>query len=496
MAKSIAIIGGGIAGLSAACYGRMNGYETTLFEMHAQPGGQCTSWKRNGYTVDGCLHWLVGSSPASAFNKIWRELGAIQGRKIVDHEEYMRIHSGDKTFILHTNVEKLRRHMKELAPVDAKTIDEFINAIKKLGRLDLHMEKPQELWTFKDSFDSFMKTLPYFGVFFKFGKLSLNEFAMKIQDSFLREAIRAAFDLQDFPLMGMMVTLAWMDRKTAGVPVGGSLAFAQAIEARYKALGGEIRCKAKVVEILVENNKAIGVKLEDGTVHKADIVISAADGHATIFDMLKGKYVDKTVKEYYQSLKIFPPLLLVSLGVNRDFSGTPHAQVWLLDKMVKIGNSARRRLFVKHYAYDPSLAPQGKSVVQVMLDTSYEYWKKLSADREKYEAEKRKIADAVVTQLAKRFPGIETQIEFSDVATPMSYERYTGVWKGAWEGWLLTTKSMSLRMKKTLPGLENFYMAGQWVEPGGGVPPAATSGRNVIQILCARDMKTFTTSEP
>ena len=71
MTKSIAIIGGGIAGLSAGCYGRMNGYETTLFEMHTQPGGQCTSWKRNGYTVDGCLHWLVGSGTASALRWRW-----------------------------------------------------------------------------------------------------------------------------------------------------------------------------------------------------------------------------------------------------------------------------------------------------------------------------------------------------------------------------------------------------------------------------------------
>jgi phytoene dehydrogenase-like protein len=496
MTKSIAIIGGGIAGLSAGCYGRMNGYDTTIFEMHDLPGGQCTAWKRNGYTVDGCIHWLVGSGPASSFNRIWRELGALQGRKVVDHDEYVRITSGGKTFILYTDAEKLRRHMKELAPGDAKLIDGFIDAIRKLGQLDVAMDKPQDLWTFKDSFDSFMKTLPYFGVFFKYGKHTINEFATQIKDPFLREAFKAVFDLKDFPMIGMLMTLAWMNRKTGGVPVGGSRDFAQAIENRYKALGGGIRYKSKVVEILVQNNRAVGVKLEDGTEHKADVVISAADGHATIFNMLKSKFIDDKIRGYYNSLATFPPMILVSLGVGRDLSGEPHSQVWLLDKPVKIGDSARRRLFMKHYAYDSTLAPQGKTVVQVMLDTSYEYWKKLSADREKYDAEKKKIADAIVTQLAKRLPGIETQIEVTDVATPMTYQRYTGVWKGAWEGWLLTTKSMSLRMKKTLPGLENFYMAGQWVEPGGGLPPSAASGRQVIQLLCARDMKTFVASEP
>ena len=73
MEKSIIIIGSGIAGLSAGCYGQMNGYNTQIFEMDTRPGGVCTSWKRKGYTIDGCMHWLVGSSPASSFYGIWEE---------------------------------------------------------------------------------------------------------------------------------------------------------------------------------------------------------------------------------------------------------------------------------------------------------------------------------------------------------------------------------------------------------------------------------------
>jgi phytoene dehydrogenase-like protein len=52
---------------------------------------------------------------------------------------------------------------------------------------------------------------------------------------------------------------------------------------------------------------------------------------------------------------------------------------------------------------------------------------------------------------------------------------------------------MLLRMDKSLPGLENFYMIGQWVEPGGGLPPAIMSGRNVTQIICKKDKVKFTT---
>ena len=65
--ESIIIIGAGLAALSTGCYAQMNGYKTRIFELHNIPGGLCTSWKRKGYTLDGCIHWLIGSrSGASA----------------------------------------------------------------------------------------------------------------------------------------------------------------------------------------------------------------------------------------------------------------------------------------------------------------------------------------------------------------------------------------------------------------------------------------------
>ncbi len=51
-----------------------------------------------------------------------------------------------------------------------------------------------------------------------------------------------------------------------------------------------------------------------------------------------------------------------------------------------------------------------------------------------------------------------------------------------------------MRINKTLPGLNNFYMAGQWVEPGGGLPTAAMSAHNVIQMICKKDKKQFATT--
>ena len=142
------------------------------------------------------------------------------------------------------------------------------------------------------------------------------------------------------------------------------------------------------------------------------------------------------------------------------------------------------------------MAPAGKTVLRVGYDTDYDYWQKLYKEPEKYKAEKERIADDVIAALDKRFPGLASKIEMRDIATPMTWVRYTGNWRGSYEGWQFSAESFSGGMKKTLPGLDNFYMAGQWVNPGGGMPTAAMSGNQTIQLICSRDKKKFITTKP
>ncbi|MBN1813479.1 MAG: NAD(P)/FAD-dependent oxidoreductase [Anaerolineae bacterium] len=494
MSKSIIIIGAGIAGLSAGCYGQMNGYETQIFELHDKPGGLCTAWGRKGYTFDGCIHWLVGTRPGSSMNHVWQELGALRGKEIVDHEEFARVELEDgKAFIIYTDIDRLAQHMRELAPADGKVIDEFQRSAHRLIQFTRAMGGERSIKTL-------FKMLPAMLTMWKYGRVSIQDFAARLSDPFLSRAFAAAFDMPDFPMVGMLMTLAWMHERDAGFPIGGSLEFARAIERRHLDLGGEMHYKSRVEKILVEDDRAVGIRLTDGTEHKADFVISAADGRATIFDMLEGKYADDKIRGYYEELPIFPSLVQVSLGVARDLSAEPHMVTYDLEEPITIAGEARNRIGFKHYCYDPTMAPEGKSVVEVMYPSNYAYWKEIAQDQERYEAEKQQIAITVMGQLDKRFPGFTDDVEVVDVATPLTYERYTGNWQGSMEGWLITTKTMKMAMgkgmDKTLPGLENFYMIGQWVEPGGGLPPAATSARKVIGMICKQDRKEFKASLP
>lgn len=145
MQRSIIIIGAGLAGMSAGCYGQMNGYSTRIFEMHTMPGGLCTSWKRKGYIFDGSIHWLQGSR-SGPFFRFFEELGAVQGRRMVDHEEFLRIEgSGGKTLVAYANLDRLEQHMKELSPADARVIEELCNAARLFTRYEMPIDKPMEL---------------------------------------------------------------------------------------------------------------------------------------------------------------------------------------------------------------------------------------------------------------------------------------------------------------------------------------------------------------
>jgi phytoene dehydrogenase-like protein len=186
-------------------------------------------------------------------------------------------------------------------------------------------------------------------------------------------------------------------------------------------------------------------------------------------------------------------LLQVSLGVARDLSNEPHWVTYLLDQPAMIAGEERRDIWVKNYCFDPSLAPAGKSVIEVLLKTNYGYWQHIYG-RKLYDTEQDQVADQVIDLLERFYPGLRDDVEVVDVATPLSYERYTGNWMGSTCGWLLTKRTMPLNIlgiSKTLPGLKNFYLVGQWVEPGGSLPLAACSGRNSIRMICHADKKPF-----
>jgi len=493
MARSVLIIGAGIGGLSAGCYAAMNGYKVRILESHARPGGLCTSWTRHGYTFDGCIHNLAGTSPDSGFHGLFEELGVLPATPLHAYREMVQVERPDgPPLTLYTDLDRLEAHMTTLFPRDSAAIKSLIADARRFARVDI-MGLSARPWT--DRF-SFLSAIP---LMVKYGRFTMDEFAKRFIDPFLRRAFPTL--VYDWPQQSMLMLLTFLGRCSVGDlgwPMGGSGELANRIAKRFHDLGGEIRYHAKVQSIIVENGRAVGVKLADGTEERADILVSNANGHTTIFDMLGGRFTNPAIRDYYAHPEDRIEMgIHVSLGVARDLSDEPHALILALDKPAEIAGEARDRFYIQLFGFDPRLAPKGSSVIRVLLPTSYRRWESLANDDAAYQAEKRRIADAVIAQLETRFPGIARQIEAVDVATPITTYRFTGNAHGYKTSVVALFLSMIFgrTLSQTLPGLANFYMVGQWAG-GGGVSGAAAMGRNVARAICEADHRAFVAATP
>jgi phytoene dehydrogenase-like protein len=478
----------------------MNGYQAHIFETQDQPGGVVTSWKRRGYLFDGCIEFLNGSNPRSHWHRMWLELGAAQGRRFVEHSEFIRVRdSNGKELIFYADVDQLEQHLLSLSPGDERVIHALAGDVRAMAAFYPPLDS--NLLAMLPEMPRAMKWLNTFN---KHSKTTISAFAERFKDPFLRETF--PYLMPPGIPMGMAIgTLAFNSQRNNGYPVGGSLAFAQAIARRFCSLGGEIHFRSKVEKILVESRnhgkggQATGVRLADRREFPADWVISASDGYSTIYRLLDGKFVDAAVENRYTRLVKSRPCVQVSLGINRDLSGEPHSQVDLLSEPISFAGEDHPFMWYQIFHYDPTLAPDGKSIILSRIRSNYSFWKLLEDHPSRYEDEKQAAAEGLLRQLDKRYPGIRRDVECLDVTTPLTYERYTGNQEGVYQSFAVTPENVHSAVSglpPTLPGLEGFYQVGQWVLPNGGVFPAARSGREVVKKLCKADRNPFITSVP
>jgi len=260
-------------------------------------------------------------------------------------------------------------------------------------------------------------------------------------------------------------------------------------------LGGKIEYNSGVKEIIVENNVAKGVVLEnDSRIDDSDIVISAADGYSTIYQLLNGNYLNKEIIKRYDSHPKWPSMVLISLGVSGSLKDKPSLlSLKLSDPLTVDAQTQTDALPVTIYNFDPTLAPQGKTCIRVILHTSnYDYWKNLREnDREEYRKVKAALAKKIIDILDDKIGDIKENVEVIDVATPATFSRYTKNWQGSIQGWEWLPGLIPEHIKVDLPRLKNFYMTGQWIMPGGGVSGAFINARDLARIICKREKMLF-----
>jgi len=498
----VIIVGAGMAGMATGCYAQMSGIETRIFEKHVLPGGCCTAWSRGGYIFDYCIEWLNGTAPGNNANRVWRELGALDGKTVRNFELFNKVvDERGREVNFYNDPDRLERELIAVSPQDAPLIKAFCADFRRFTKLALHpFLKPPPLESWKEKLATLRQVLPAFALFWRTGAAQMGPYADRFADPLLRRGFRNMFfqDPGNFAVLPFLYNLAEAYNDNVGFPQGGSLGLSRSVEERYLGLGGHIAYRSRVDRVLVEDGRAVGVRLKNGECHYADHVVSACDGLFTLDTLLDGRYsnprLDKLFKEVLpRPGERYPGVVSAFVGFDGDVpAGESHSTTYLLgaDDAAKLPGGDQGSLVVQlRSRYSDGFAPPGKSVIHVTYFSDYDYWKRLrNSDRRQYWAKKREVAEFVREFLERKYPGIGARIELVDVGTPATTERYTGNHKGAILAWkspdaddLIAALIAKDRLR--LQGLRGFSMAGHWVA-GGSLIKAASSGRFCAQYLC------------
>jgi phytoene dehydrogenase-like protein len=439
------------------------------------------------------MHWLTGSSPKTMLNKVWRTVGALDDSVTIHTDEpFLEYDYHGDAIRMYRDVDATEKHLTALSPEDAAEIKTLCGNIRKVKSLDMPVTNIRGLKMTKRTrppLGLLFSALSASGLFRKFANISCEDYIARFKHEGIRDLLRSCCSAPS-GILPFFFTFGVLASGDGGFPEGGSLPFAGRMVKTFQALGGELFCNTRVERVLVENGRAAGV-IADGKEMRGDAVIVTADTMAAdkLFDPpLRTPWLDKM-----KAVTVPTAATFVCLGVDADLSNRPHGLVFKLPSPLTVAGQPHEFLSVNNYAADRSYSPAGKTALTLILSgDSYDFWKQ-ARDENRYAAEKQALADTVAEALGGFLPKIRGKVEVCDVATPLTYERYCGNWRGSW----MTEMTPSMSMKEypcTVEGIARLYFAGQRILPPGGLPVALSTGRTAVQHLC-RDTGTVFVSE-
>jgi len=479
--KKVVIVGGGIAGMTAGVLLQKAGFTTEIYEKNALPGGQCTGWKREGYFIDNCIHWLTGTRPGSALHELWKEIGALgDGVELHEKEMFFSSKLNGQILTFWRDKERTRKEMLELSPEDEEEINKLIKYVSLAESMTVPVEKPFDAMNPIDFMKLGMSMKSMGKVMKEYGNMDINELAMRFKHPLIQRAI-IDYMPSGYQAYAFIVSYGTVTGGNGDIPKGGSLTMALRIAEKYKEYGGVLHTNASVETIITNGKVAEGILLDNGKKVEADYVICACDTDYTFRKLLPEKHMPAGLKKMYAERDKYPvssgfQIAYAIDGVFPELTGT---RVFSCDEM-KVGCQTVKGMSVQSYDYEPDFAPEGKMILQTnfsQTEADYQYWESLYKDKVKYERKKAEIAELSMQRVEKEYPHLTGKIHVIDVWSPMTYTRYCNSYKGAYMSFVTTKKAKSITVPGVVKGLDNVFLASQWLMGPGGLPTAAAMGK-------------------
>lgn len=486
------VIGAGIGGLTCAALLAKAGLNVLVAEQGSKPGGCCGSFQRDGFTFDAGFDASLGCEEGGAVYNILDELALRNEIEFIKLPTSMRI-MGSSYDVPVTSIEALTQNLKSMFPAETGAIDAFFGECQALAsEMAGLMSLVPELLGFGGKVGLIAKFLFKSPKLRKYGGKSAKE----VFDVFFKEPkLKIILNtVSPFPPEAMApLAMNMLGGAAVGsYPKGGAQALANAFAKGVTKYGGDLALNTMVDRILIEDGKAAGIQLANGNQIRSRYVVSNADGRETFLKLVGEEHLSQNFIRELKETRLSGSFFLVSLGVDLDLKAKGFDGVSIIynrsDDINEIFSTDLEKCYLgimMHSLRDPSLAPQNMTTVQLKTMLPYDYMGNWKREKDgtlgrQYEELKEAVADKLIASADDIVPDLSRHIVVKDIATPLTFERYTLNSEGAGMGWFPSPGGKTRSQKTPIKGL---YQAGAWTSPGPSIYATATSGKNAAQLV-------------
>lgn len=485
--KKTIIVGGGLGGLAAAVTLANAGVAVELYEKNNHFGGKLMPVKLGNHSFDFGPNTIT---MPEVFNAVIEQTGesASDYFELIPLPVHTRNHFPDGRYLDFSSDKKImEREIHRIAPEDAVNYERFLDEISRIYGL-------AERYFFPSTFQSWRDYLsPSLGkALLQVRPAETMEHFYKryFNDSSLLQALgRYATYIGSSPYKAPATfsMIAYLEL-IGGVyyTKGGNTLIAEGFSAVARKKGALLHAGTAVQKIIVQNGKATGVELEDGTVSEADTVILNGD-LLTAFPQLtdesmRPSFSNKKSASYEPSISAF----VILAGLNTRLSGLKHHNVYFsgnyrkeFDELFdKNSYSEQPTVYISNSSHtDPTISPDGDNLFILVNAPALSADGTLQIDAESY---KHKIYDFLESYgLDIRRYLIEEKV-FTASFIADHFNAYRGSLYGPSSH---RKKDAFLRPANASPDIKNLYFVGGSTHPGGGSPMVTMSGQNVAKLI-------------